>query len=280
MVGGYVCVMLAIVYMNSRAASVSEILRPMPELSHTVSLPRQLLRLTLGFLILVIGLSIVGLVFPFLNYRSRMWAVRCWSWLFNLSVGLRVKYNPIEPPKGAALVVANHISWIDIFVIDTWHPCRFVAKSEINHWPVIGWLCRHTGTLFISRQRRHDTGRIRHQMVHGLERGHTLGVFPEGTTSDGSSLLPFNPSLLQAAIDTNSPVYSIHLRYVNETGKPTQAAAYIGEMSLAQSIRQIVQARGLTAELSISPAIENRPNDRRALSEQCFEIIEAKFKPL
>lgn len=275
MAGGYVCVMLAIDYMNSRAASVSEILRPMPELSHTVSLPRQLLRLSLGFLILVIGLVIVGLVFPFLNYHSRMWAVRCWSRLFNLSVGLRVKYNPIEPPKGAALVVANHISWIDIFVIDTWHPCRFVAKSEINHWPVIGWLCRHTGTLFISRQRRHDTGRIRHQMVHGLERGHTLGVFPEGTTSDGSSLLPFNPSLLQAAIDTNSPVYSIHLRYVDAEGKPTLAAAYIDEMSLGQSIRQIVQARGLTAELHISPAIENWEQDRRALSQQCFQIIAA-----
>lgn len=260
--------------MNFRVDSVSEILRPMPELSHTVSLPRQVVRVLVGFTILVIGLAIVGIIFPVLKYRSRMWAVRCWSRLFNRSIGLRITHHGAPPPLGAALIVANHISWIDIFVIDTWHPCRFIAKSEINHWPVIGWLCRHTGTLFISRQNRHDTGRIRHQMVHGLSRGHSLGVFPEGTTTDGSAMLPFNPSLLQAALDTKAPVYSVNLRYLDAQRQHSIATAYIGEMSLVQSIAQIVQARGLTVEVTINEPIVDWEGDRRQLSDHCHAAIQ------
>lgn len=263
--------------MNSRTGSVSDILRPMPQSSPTVSFPHQCLRLACGSILLLAGLLIVALVFPLLQYPARMWAVRLWSRLFNRAMGLCIVHRGAAPPAGAALIVANHVSWIDIFVIDTWHPCRFVAKSEINHWPVIGWLCRHTGTLFISRQRRHDTGRIRHQMVHGLARGHCLGVFPEGTTSDGSAVLPFNPSLLQAALDTGVPVYSVSLSYRDAAGRISQAAPYIGDMNLLQSLALISAARQLQVEVNVAPAIPHGPADRRELASQCRALISERL---
>lgn len=265
--------------MTSRTGSVSDILRPMPQSSPTVSLLRQSLRLASGLTLLLAALLIVGTVFPLLRYPARMWAVRLWSRLFNRALGLRIVHHGAAPPAGAALIVANHVSWIDIFVIDTWHPCRFVAKSEINHWPLIGWLCRHTGTLFISRQRRHDTGRIRHQMVHGLARGHSLGVFPEGTTSDGTAVLPFNPSLLQAALDCGVPVYSVCLSYRDHAGQTSRAAPYIGDMNLLQSLALISAARHLYVDVRVAPALEHWPHDRRELSAHCRSLIVAAQAP-
>lgn len=259
--------------MNSRTGSVSDILRPMPQLSPTVSRLRQSLRLASGLVLLLAGLLIVALVFPLLKYRARMWAIRLWSRLFNRAMGLTIVHRGTLPPAEAALIVANHVSWIDIFVIDTWQPCRFVAKSEINHWPLIGWLCRHTGTLFISRQRRHDTGRIRHQMVHGLARGHCLGVFPEGTTSDGTTVLPFNPSLLQAALDTGVPVYSVSLSYRDEQGNISKAAPYIDDMNLLQSLALISGARHLRVEVSVAPPVQHGPAERRELAAHCRDLI-------
>lgn len=244
----------------------------MPESSPTVSLPQQGLRLCGALFLLLAGTAVIALVFPLSGHERRMRAIRLWSRLFCGALGLRVVVNSPVPPDGMALIVANHISWLDIFVIDSWHPCRFVAKAEINHWPLIGWLCRHAGTLFISRERRHDTGRIRQQMVHGLARRHTLAVFPEGTTSDGRALLPFNASLLQAALDCGAPVYSVALAY-RQDGAPSTAAAYIDDMSLVESLGRIVRSRGLTVEVTVAEPIAHWSQGRRELAEHCRRAI-------
>lgn len=252
----------------SPQAAVSDILQPMLHPS-TVNPLRQGLRLCLALLLMLAALLIVAFVFPLLRWSARRSAIRLWSRLFCRAMGVHVHVRGSAPPVGAALIVANHVSWIDIFVIDCWHACRFVAKSEINHWPLIGWLCRHTGTLFIARQRRHDTGRVRQQMVHGLAREHALAVFPEGTTSDGSGLLPFNPSLLQAALDTGAPIYCVSLSYRNAAGTHDSAAAYIDEMSLVQSLHRISAARGLQVVVEVGRPIVQWPGDRRDLAAAC-----------
>lgn len=252
----------------------------MPDTTPHVNPVRQAMRLLAAAALLLAGVLIVGTLFPLLRHSARMRAVHLWSRLLLLALGLRLRLHGATAPAGAALVVANHVSWLDIFVINSWQACRFVAKAEINHWPLIGWLCRHTGTLFISRQRRHDTGRMREQMVHGLARGHTLAVFPEGTTSDGQGLLPFNPSLLQAALDTGSPVVCVTLGWRGHDGQWNGAAAYIDDMSLAQSLCQIVRARGLTVELHIGEAIRHWPEDRRRLAARCEADIRSRLSQL
>lgn len=225
-------------------------------------------RLVLTVVHLIVGAVIVALIFPFAGYRQRSGLIHFWSLSFCAGLGVRPTLKSRHKPTGPALVIANHVSWLDIFAIDTWHACRFVAKAEVGGWPLIGWLSRHAGTLFISRQRRRDTGRIRHQMVHGLKRGHTLAVFPEGTTSDGRSILPFNPSLLQAALDTQSAVYMVTLRYT-EQDRPTTLAAYIDEMSLVESLHAILKAKRLGVEIGVEEPIENWTGDRRELAEHC-----------
>lgn len=252
----------------------------MPESQSHAHFALQGLRLCGAALLLFAGAAIVGLCFPLLRYSARMRAVQLWSRLLLSVLGLRLRISGAAPPDAAALIVANHVSWLDIFVINSWHPCRFVAKAEINHWPLIGWLCRHTGTLFISRQRRRDTGRMREHMVHGLARQHSLAVFPESTTSDGRAVLPFNPSLLQAALDCGSAVHCLTLAYRGPDEQWHGACAYIDDMSLAQSLLQIVRGRGLTIKLHAGAAEPVTGQDRRALAAHCERTISNQLQSL
>ena len=109
------------------------------------------------------------------------------------------------PHGGPALVVANHVSWLDILAINAVHPVRFVSKADVRGWPLVGWVVACGGTLFIERERKRDALRVVHQVAQALAQGQTIAVFPEGTTSEGHGLLPFHANLLQSAIATGTP---------------------------------------------------------------------------
>src|SRR6185295_28294 len=117
------------------------------------------------------------------------------------------------PRQGATLIVSNHVSWLDILVINAVHPVRFVSKAEVRHWPLLGWLVACAGTLFIERERRRDALRVVHQVAAALRAGEIVALFPEGTTSDGNGVLPFHANLLQAALSAHAPMQPIALRY-------------------------------------------------------------------
>ena len=118
------------------------------------------------------------------------------------------------PRPGATLLLANHISWLDIVAIHAVAPqARFVSKADVLAWPLLGWLIKGAGTLFIERERKRDALRVLHQVAEALKAGDTVAVFPEGTTGDGATLLPFHANLLQAAIATGTPVQRVALRY-------------------------------------------------------------------
>ena len=116
------------------------------------------------------------------------------------------------------LVVANHVSWLDIFALHAVGPVRFIAKAEIERWPVLGGLVRGVGTLFIERARRHDTHRVNQEIARALAAGDIVAVFPEGTTTDGTALLPFKGSLLQPIIDAQGHVQPVAIRYRDADG--------------------------------------------------------------
>src|SRR6185295_16037591 len=130
------------------------------------------------------------------------------------------------PRQGATLIVANHVSWLDILAINAVHPCRFVSKADVRHWPLIGWLVACGGTLFIERERKRDALRVVHQVADALRQGQTLAVFPEGTTSDGHGLLPFHANLLQAAVATSTPVQPVALRFSDATHEVSIAVEF------------------------------------------------------
>lgn len=204
--------------------------------------------------------------------------VRAWSRraLDIAGIGLVVQGHP--PLTGPVLVVANHISWLDILVINAARPCRFVSKADVREWPVLGTLVAGAGTLFIERERRRDAMRVVHHLAEQLREGEVLAVFPEGTTSDGDTVLPFHANLLQAAIATGAPVLPLVLRYADaRSGQPSLAPSYAGETTLLQSVWRTLMADALQAQLDYGESVASHGMERRSLAQALRQDIAARL---
>jgi 1-acyl-sn-glycerol-3-phosphate acyltransferase len=165
------------------------------------------------------------------------------------------------------MLVANHISWVDAWVVNSVHPVRFVAKSEVRHYPIVGWLAKQCGVMFIERARRRDTARVAGEGAQGLRQGDCLCVFPEGTTTEGTYILPFRSSLLQAALDAGVDIVPIGLRYLSPDGSPNTDVAFIGEMNLWESLTLILSQPQIRAEVSFLQLIPSAGQDRQTLAK-------------
>jgi 1-acyl-sn-glycerol-3-phosphate acyltransferase len=171
------------------------------------------------------------------------------------------------------MLVSNHVSWLDVWVIHAVSPVRFVAKSDVRRWPVIGWLVERAGTIFIERAKRHDTARTNRTIVETLTRGERVGIFPEGTTTDGTHLRPFHASLFQPALGAGAHVVPVAVRYPSRDGAVNLDAAYAGERSLLESLRLILRQRRLRAEVTFAPVIEISGKTRREIAREAEEAI-------
>lgn len=229
--------------------------------------PLALWRLLRVLVHLLHGLLILLLGFQRLPASARQARIGWWSagLLRALGMGLQV-LGQVRP--GAGLLVANHVSWLDIAAIHSACPqARFVSKADVLQWPLLGWMIRQGGTLFIQRERKRDAMRVVHEMAAAIQSGDLVAVFPEGTTGAGSPLLPFHGNLLQAAIAVQAPVLPVALRF-SQPGEPySWAAQYIGDTSLVASLWRILCARGLVATVQFLPPQSTVHADRRALAE-------------
>jgi 1-acyl-sn-glycerol-3-phosphate acyltransferase len=168
------------------------------------------------------------------------------------------------PPHGPLLMVSNHISWLDILVLNAAHPSRFVSKADVKGWPLLGSLITGAGTLYIERESRRDAMRVVHHMAERLREGDILTVFPEGTTGDGRELLPFHANLLQAAITANVPVLPLALSFVDSLrGGLHDGPLFIGDTTLAASIWSTLCADGVQAQVHYGEPQPPRGRDRR-----------------
>jgi 1-acyl-sn-glycerol-3-phosphate acyltransferase len=172
------------------------------------------------------GVATTTSVFPFLAPASRRAIVRRWCGrlLRILNVDLRV-HGQWPSHAGNVLVVANHISWLDIFVLNAVQPVRFVAKSELARWPVVGRMIRGVGTLFVERSRMRDARRVNGQATAALAGGDVVAVFPEGTTTDGTELLPFKSSLFEPIVEAQGHIQPVAIRFIDGAGAPSTAPA-------------------------------------------------------
>jgi 1-acyl-sn-glycerol-3-phosphate acyltransferase len=226
---------------------------------------------------LFVGLATCAFIFPLIDAAGRERRIKRWSaQLVKLcGVKVRVDNKVAEAPARTALIVANHISWLDIFVINSLQPCRFVAKSDIRDWPLIGWLCEKTGTIFIARGRQRDVRRIYEGLVTSIRAGERIAFFPEGTTASQGSVLPFHANLFEAAIEANAPIQPYALRYIDAAGKFHAAADFTGEMTFAQSVLAVLKSDGINAEVMILPAIDSGDGHRRELAAEARRSIGA-----
>jgi 1-acyl-sn-glycerol-3-phosphate acyltransferase len=226
---------------------------------------------------LFIGLSTCAFVFPFTNQVGRERRIKKWSvkLLTICGVHVEVVHATSAPPSARALNVANHVSWLDIFVMNSFHPCRFVAKSEIRDWPLLGWLCAKTGTIFIARGRIRDVRRIFEGLVASIKAGEHVAFFPEGTTAAQGGLLPFHSNLFEAAIDADIPIQPFAIRYVDTEGRLHSVVDFTGDTSFAQSMIAILKVGGIKAILTRLPIIETKGSHRRELASAAQQAIAA-----
>jgi 1-acyl-sn-glycerol-3-phosphate acyltransferase len=219
------------------------------------------------------GVATTLVVFPLAGDHRRRTLIRRWSdkLLRLLRIEARVA-GSLDVEPGNLLVVANHVSWLDIFVLNAQHPLRFVAKAELARWPLAGRLIREAGTIFVTRERRHDTKRVNRHATEALSRGDVVAVFPEGTTTDGTTLLRFHASLLQPIVDSQGRVQPVALRYLDVDDDPTTAAVY-GDETFIASFWRICGEPGLRVDVVVADPIAARDRHRRELAHEAERII-------
>jgi len=221
------------------------------------------------------GLALTLFVFPFVDLARRRDIVRGWSarLLAILHIETRFHGVPEGGLPGNVLIVANHISWVDIFVLLALQPARFVAKADIRRWPVVGKLAANVGTLFVERERRRHAHAINRDAATALARGDVVAIFPEGTTTDGTTVLPFKASLLQPIVEAAGQVQPVALRYCDAEGAPSDAAAYVGDTSFVASFWRVTAERALVAEAYFAAALPAQARHRRELAREAETLI-------
>ena len=221
------------------------------------------------------AVAITALIFPWLPDKARTRVERHWNSGLMGILNIKIRLGGVVPDLSEQnmMLVANHVSWLDIYLLNAVRPVRFVSKVEVRSWPVVGWLASKTGTLFIDRTKRHDTARVNNEMANVLTNGGCLGVFPEGTTSNGSLLRPFHASLLQPAVHSQSLVWPAAIRYTHADGSLNMAPAFIDEITFAASLSLILNQTVIYAELEFLPPIAAHGKARRELARDAEHAI-------
>ena len=172
------------------------------------------------------------------------------------------------------LLVANHVSWLDIFVINALAPTAFVSKADVRDWPVIGWLAARNDTVFLQRGSRGHARVVNEQTGSLLADGNLVAVFPEGTTTDGSTVLHFHAALLQPAIAAGRPIQPLALRYETPSGELCRAPAYDGDITLSQCIAAITATPRMVARCVVfAPLATAEGTTRRELAASAHARI-------
>lgn len=238
-------------------------------------------RLFLLVLLTIVLVFIVAVIFPLVSERTRIRLIKRWAprvlWVLGIRMIVRGQVPDPEAAEGLRaegpgyLVCANHISFADIFVLDTVLPVRFIAKKEIASWPVFGLISRRVGTIFIDRSSRRAIVDVAADMDKHLQAGENVLFFPEGTTGPGDALLPFYANLFSAAKPSNAELLPIAVRYLCD-GKPSAMPSY-AHRALFDVLWDILRARDVAAEVTVLSPIPTEGRDRRVLCAEASRVM-------
>ncbi|HVS13607.1 MAG TPA: lysophospholipid acyltransferase family protein [Thermoanaerobaculia bacterium] len=205
---------------------------------------------------------------------------RCWSRTLCRLLGARVTLRGAAPAP-PCLLVTNHLSYIDVLVLATAVPARFVAKAEVRRWPLVGLISRSVDTLYVDRRSRRDALRVAREMAEGLERGDAIVLFPEGTSTHGHVVAPFKAPLLAPAAAAELPVHYAAFRYATPAGElPAHlAVCWWDDMPFAEHFWRMIQLSGFDAEIAFG-AEPVRDADRKALAQRLHRRVTEIFVPV
>ena len=215
----------------------------------------------------------------YINNNSKKFLIEWWSLrllkIFNVKVIVNGNLKKILSNKNY-LIVSNHISWVDIFVINSICPVTFVAKHSVSKWPFIGWLAKATDTIFIERNKISNIKEISRKIEYFLMSKGSIFIFPEGTSTDGSFVLPFKSNLFQTAINSDSEVLPIVIQYQSNK-KFTSAPSYIDDMNLLDSIFNLIKLDNIDAKITILNLM-TKDESRKSLARKTYQKINSLIK--
>jgi 1-acyl-sn-glycerol-3-phosphate acyltransferase len=206
-----------------------------------------------------------------LQEQTRIEVLHRWSRRTLPRMGIRVEV--MGSPASAGLIASNHLSYLDILVYSAIAPCAFVAKREVRAWPAVGWIATLAGTIYVNRSRRSETHTIQPEIQSALAAGLRLFLFPEGTSSDGSRVLPFHSSLFQPAVDLQVPVSAARIQYAIPDGVAGAEACYFGTMKLFPHLVNLLGKHSVLAKVSFS-SNSFLFTDRKQASVKMHEVVE------
>ena len=221
------------------------------------------------------GLITQLIFFPRWTPHQRQQAVVRWNQAMIKAMGVQVELSGRVHP-GPLLVVSNHFSWLDNLVIHSQFFGRFVAKDEVRRWPIMGQLAERAGTFFIERTSRRDAMRMVHAMADAIRREDVLIVFPEGTTNDGTRLLPFHANLIQAAIEAQAPIQPMGVTYwsARHPGERSFAPRFFGADTLPRSAWTTLCADGVKVRIRMGDVMHAQGRDRRQWAADLQQAVQ------
>jgi 1-acyl-sn-glycerol-3-phosphate acyltransferase len=218
------------------------------------------------------GFFVCFFIFPWLKRESQKERIQGWSQKLLAIFNVHTKMNLTNASLGS-VIVSNHISWLDIFVINSLAPSRFVAKSDIRSWPMLGWLAEKGGTIFIARGSKTNLKRIYHYLVEQIEVGERVAFFPEGGVASQGEVLPFHANLFEAAIHGKVPVQPIALRYLTLTSELHPAIEFGGDTKFITSLVSVLNADVIIVELNGLEPIASENMHRRDLATATQRVV-------
>lgn len=249
-------------------------------MSHLLHYSRLSLRL-LFFLFALLGvLPFVILIIvcaKLLHLRKlNQWAVTFWSRLLCHIMGLDIRIYG-ERPQSPVMVVANHVSWLDIPIIHSWILAGFVAKHEIKYWPILGWLAMAGDTVFLNRGNSASRKVVLNQLKKRLNQNRSVAIFPEGTVTDGSHLRTFHRQLIHAAVETRTPIIPVAIKFLNQNSQRETRVAFIGDESFLHHVFRMLKLPNTTVEIHCGPALTQYDVGTRTITALARHYIEQKL---
>ena len=228
---------------------------------------------------------ILWIKFPRLSREKKLEEIRNWSQKTLDVLGIQVMHeSPIQlahheaPPR---LLVANHVSWIDALIIQTIQPSIFVAKAEVKSWPIVGSIATGCGVVFVNRGSPSSARLMVDELSSALHHGYCVAGFPEGTSSEGSSVKLFHGNLFEAAINHNIQVQPLAIRYTNpRTGALCMKAAFIGDIGFVQSLHQVMSSSGIQAKVQLCDPLSPEGHSRRTLAHLSQRSVSSQLELL
>lgn len=239
------------------------------------SLPLKLLRMALQF-----GRAawLVQRHFPGLTQAQRLQEVQRWSRRMLQILEIDIACNPLPQTGFAGLVVSNHVSWLDILVLQALLPGAFVAKTEVRRWPVVGFLAEACATIFVDRSSARSARSMVEDTAAAIAQGYAVVVFPEGTSSNGRTVGSFHANIFESALRAQAAVLCLGLHYRDRsTGDAATQAHFTGDMTLLSSIARVVGSSSIQARVQWGDCIPAQGHNRRTLAALAQHTVHAQL---